>query len=125
MGKTGEVRSGKAGRHSCTVNGPEWGDCEIEDTDDSIEISPETVRSKGKRVVSSGRQGERAQEAISYKITLRFGEGNGLSLMGPIKLTILKNQVGKIFMAKVLKDGKLLIVCKSEEQRERARKIKK
>lgn len=75
LGKTGEVRSGMMGRHSCTVNGPEWGDCEIEDSDDNMEMSQETVRSKGKRGgefdginakkarrsnVSSGRQEKRA-----------------------------------------------------------------
>lgn len=40
--------------------------------------------------------------------------------MSPGKLTILKNQMGDIRMAKVLRDGNSLIVCKNEEQRERA-----
>lgn len=41
--------------------------------------------------------------------------------MSPVKLTtILKNQVGEVRLAKVLRDGNLLIMCSNEEQRERA-----
>ncbi len=41
--------------------------------------------------------------------------------MSPVKLTtILKNQVGDVKMAKVLRDGNLLIMCINEEKRERA-----
>ncbi len=40
--------------------------------------------------------------------------------MSPVKLTtILKNQVSEVRMAKVLRDGNLLIMCNNEEQRER------
>lgn len=46
---------------------------------------------------------------------MRFEEGNGLLAMNLIKLTTtLKNQLGEIVMAKVLKDGNPLIVCKNE-----------
>lgn len=140
IGKVREVRKGMAVRHSCTGNGPEWGDCETENSDDSMEMSQESTRSKNKRGSEfdginakkarnldelRGRQEERNQESMSYKIVLRFGEGNGISSMNPIKLTtILKNQVGDICMAKVLRDGNLLIVCKNEEQRGKAKKIK-
>lgn len=139
-GKSGEIQRRMAGRHSCTVNEPEWGECEIEDSDDSMEMNQESVRMTGKRGGEfdgikakkakntnelSNRRTEIEQEVEAYKIILRFGEDNGLLTMNPIKLTtILKNQVGEIIMAKVLRDGNLLIVCKSEEQRERAMKIK-
>lgn len=45
--------------------------------------------------------------------------------MSPVKLTtILKNQVGEVRMAKVLRDGYLLIMCNNEEQRERACRVR-
>lgn len=45
--------------------------------------------------------------------------------MSPVKLTtVLTNQVGDIHMAKVLRDGNLLIVCRSEEQRQLAGRMK-
>ncbi len=38
--------------------------------------------------------------------------------MSPVKLTtILKNQVGDVKMANILRDGNLLIMCVNEEQR--------
>ncbi len=50
-------------------------------------------------------------------IILRFGEERGISSVSPVKLTtVLRNQIGDIHMAKVLKDGNLLIVCRNEEQ---------
>ena len=42
-----------------------------------------------------------------------------------VKLTtVLKNQIGDIHLAKVLKDGNLFIVCMSEDQREQAGRVK-
>lgn len=56
---------------------------------------------------------------------LRLGEEKGISSVSPVKLTmILRNQIGDIHMAKVLRDGNLLIVCRNEGQRERAGRIK-
>lgn len=45
--------------------------------------------------------------------------------MSPVKvITVLRNHIGDIHMAKVLRDGNPLIICRSEEQREQAGKIK-
>lgn len=66
----------------------------------------------------------REREELGYNIILRFGEEKGISSMNPVKLSVLlNNKVGEIRMAKVLKDGNLLIVCRDEKQRERAAKI--
>ncbi len=68
--------------------------------------------------------GENDQEGLKFKMVLRFGEEKGT--MSPLKLTtILRNQIGDIHMEKVLRDGNLLIVCRNEEQRERAGRMKK
>ena len=78
---------------------------------------------RAKKVRSCGGKGgeieERTQEGLECKIILRFGEGRGISSMSPVKLTtVLKNQIGDIHLAKVLKDGNLLIVCRSEDKKE-------
>ena len=45
--------------------------------------------------------------------------------MSLVKLTtVLRNQVGDIHMAKVLKDGNLSIICRNEGQRDRAGRMK-
>uniref|UniRef100_A0AAV2LEX3 Ribosomal protein L14 n=1 Tax=Knipowitschia caucasica TaxID=637954 RepID=A0AAV2LEX3_KNICA len=45
--------------------------------------------------------------------------------MNPIRLTtVLRKKVGDILLAKVLRDGNLLIVCKDIQQRERAYGLK-
>lgn len=40
--------------------------------------------------------------------------------MSLVKLTVLRNQIGDIHVAKVLKDGNLLVISRDKEQRERA-----
>ena len=49
---------------------------------------------------------------------MRFGEERGIFFNESSKI-VLKNQIGDIHLAKVLKDGNLLIVYMSEDQRER------
>ena len=49
------------------------------------------------------------------------GKGNFFNESGKI---VLKNQIGDIHLAKVLKDGNSLIVCRTEDQRERAGRVK-
>lgn len=137
MKKNKEWKKVVASGHSYTVNGPEWGESEMGESDDSMDINQGSVRIKEKRddEVTGGRSKklrsnvyeERAQEVNvnEFKIILRFEEEKGILPMSPVKLTsILKNQVGDIIMAKVLRDGNLLIACKSEEQRQRAGKMK-
>ena len=106
------------------MNEPEWGDSDIVESDDSMEVSQGSERMREKRgsefagnsskkIKRSGGFGggreERTQEGLEFKIILRFGEEKGISSMSPVKLTtVLRNQVGDIHMAKVLKDGNLL-----------------
>ncbi len=48
----------------------------------------------------------RRGDDAEFKVILRFSEEKGVHDMSPVKLTtILKNQVGDVKMAKVLRDG--------------------
>lgn len=138
MGKHKDTKKTEAGRHNYVVNEPEWGDSEIGESDDSMVVSQGCEREKrgsefagnsakkikGSRGFGGGRE-ERTQEGLEFKIILRFGEERGISSMNPVKLTtVLRNQIGDIHLAKVLKDGNLLIVCRNEEQRDRAGRMK-
>ncbi len=42
MGKSNEKKKAVAGKHSCVVNGPESGDSDIVDSDDSMKQVKET-----------------------------------------------------------------------------------
>lgn len=137
MKKNYEWKQGMAGEHNYIENGPECGETEIGESDDNMDINQGSVRTKEKRgdEVTGGRpkklrtsvneKGVQEVNVNEFKIILRFDEEKGILPMSPVKLTtILKNQVGDIIMAKVLRDGNLLIMCKSEEQRQRAGKMK-
>jgi len=99
-------------------------------SDDSMETSQGSGRmiraKKTRRSRSFERRVEESdQESLKFKMVLRFGKEKGISSMNPVKLTtIWRNQIGDIHMAKVLRDGNLLIVCRNEEQRERAGRMK-
>lgn len=70
---------------------------------------------------SEGKSDNTGVEEDEFKVVLRFNEEKGVQGMSPVKVTtILKNQVGEVRMAKVLRDGNLLIMCNNKEQKERA-----
>lgn len=111
IGKANEKKKEVAGKHSCIVNGPEWGDSEIGDVDDSMEISQGNGRIREKRVSnfeetrakktrpnrSLERGVEENDQDLKFKMILRFGDEKGISSMSPVKLTsILRNQIGDI-----------------------------
>ncbi len=50
MEKSNEIVEKKAlvGKHSCVVNGPEWGDSDIVDSDDGMETSQGSGRMREK-----------------------------------------------------------------------------
>ncbi len=128
MGKSNEKKKAVAGKHSCVVNGPESGDSDIVDSDDSMNKPRkrknegekrnnfEEIRAKKTRRSRSFERGvqETEQEGLNFKMVLRFSEEKGVSSMSlPIlrKLTtILRNQIGDTHLANVLRDGNLLIV---------------
>lgn len=131
-----------AGRHNYVENGSEWGDTDMGDSEGSMDISQEGERKRDKRgntfagistkrVRSNEDNGKVIKDkgteglTLEFKIILRFGEERGISSISPVKLTtVLRNQIGDIVVAKVLRDGNLMIGCKNEEQRERAGRIK-
>lgn len=138
VGKRGELKRMEklkktAGRHNYVENGPAWGDSDIADSDGSMEISQDGGKMRDKRentfagtstkrIRSNEEYGkgikQKGQEGLEFKIILRFGEERGISSMSPVKLTtVLRNQVGDIVVAKVLRDGNLMIGCKNEEQK--------
>lgn len=110
MGKPSDLQKTVAvGRHTCVVNEPAWGDSDIAESDDSMEVSQGSERSKEKRdyfdearskkVTVSGVDGrgiwEKDKDGFEFKIILRVGEEGGLSSMSPVKLTtVLRNQIG-------------------------------
>ncbi len=50
MGKPSDLQKAvAAGRHSCVVNEPEWGDSDIAESDDGMEVSQGSERSREKR----------------------------------------------------------------------------
>ncbi len=49
MGKSNEKKKAVAGKHSCVMNGPEWGDSDTVDSDDSMEASQGRGRMREKR----------------------------------------------------------------------------
>lgn len=112
MGKPSYLRKiVAAGRHTCVVNEPAWGDSDTAESDDSMEVSQGSETSKQKRDYFDERRsgladltlvdgrgiGERDKDGFEFKIILRFGEERGLSSMSPMKLTtVLRNQIGDI-----------------------------
>jgi len=137
MRKRGALKETGADQRSCGGNGPGWGDSDVVESDDNIEISHGIGRNGEKsdgrfgstntKKIRSGESGGGPvfPDGLEFKIILRFGEQGGVSAMSPVKLTtVLKNQIGGLLMAKVLRDGNLLIVCRNEEQRVRADNIK-
>lgn len=88
-------------------------------------------RKKGKEDASessslaSEEEGVGEKAKLGFRIILRFKEETGVSGINPMMLTHeLKKQVGEIAFAKVLQDGALMIVCKNEEQKNKAMKVK-
>lgn len=129
-----------ASRLSCAVNGSEWGNCVDSESDGSPEtlnserMSPKRVNSsatagaekKGKVVKSwDESEEEMEREVKEFKVIVRVNEEKALQTISPVRLSmILKNQVGNINNAKVLRDGNLMISCNTEEQKDRACRMK-
>ncbi len=101
------------------MNGAESDETESED---HMEFSQEMNRQIDKRgsaiekagskkfkkmtINSDERNGNTEGDDAEFKVILRFSEEKGVHDMSPVKLTtILKNQVGDVKMAKVLRDG--------------------
>ena len=129
--------------HGCVGNGPERG----AGRDGSDEVGEDSSSDSGSSMELGARQKQRRdrddlggsasgnervkrargtdeRERVEFKVILRFGEEKGISGMNPVRLTaFLKEKVGDIRMAKILRDGNLLIVCGDEKQRERAERI--
>lgn len=55
-----------------------------------------------------------------FKIILKFRKEDEHVNLSPIEL---KKKLGEVDMAKILRDGSLLIICKTEEQKNKALKI--
>ena len=49
MGKPNEMQKAVTGRHNYVVNEPEWGDSDIVESDDSMEVSQGSERMREKR----------------------------------------------------------------------------
>lgn len=125
-----------AGELSCAVNEKEWGDFEESESEMEMSFGQELVKekrayhcegseSRKQRRVAYSDEERNSEESKEFKVILRFREGNGVQALNPVKLTtVLKNQLGDIKLAKVLRDGNLLILCKSKEQSEKACKMK-
>lgn len=141
MGKHGKAVIAAAGRQSCAVNGPEWGESDETESEDHMEFNQKINRQvdkrgsatvkvgskKFKKMMSNSdeRNGNMEGDDAEFKVILRFSEEKGVHDMSPVKLTtILKNQIGDVKMAKVLRDGNLLMMCINEEQRERVCRMK-
>lgn len=61
------------------------------------------------------------REQQNPKVILKFGQENEFRNVGLIALSKdLKKKLGDIELAKVLRDGRLLIICTSEEQKKKA-----
>ncbi len=59
-----------------------------------------------------------------YKVILKFGKENEHIHLSPIALSReLKKKLGEVDTAKILRDGNLLVICKTEEQKNKALKI--
>lgn len=63
-------------------------------------------------------------EEEGYKVVIKFKEGNELNNVSLSALTCgLKKSVGEVEMAKILRDGRLLIKCKDIGQRDKAMRV--
>lgn len=97
------------------------GDSDETDSEDHMDVSQRSGRIREKRGnsfekvgtkkfkkmmnKSEGRSVKTGIEVDEFKVILRFSEEKGVHDMSPVKLTtILKNQVGEVRLAKVLRD---------------------
>lgn len=77
-----------------------------------------SIDEDGERELISGRREE-------IKMIVRFKEGHGLKGVNPIELTNeLRKQTGEIKCSRVLQGGALMVICDSEEQRDKVMKMK-
>lgn len=61
-----------------------------------------------------------------YKVVINFREEGGVGGVNPVRLTsALKNPIGEIVTARVLRNGSLAVTCKDRVQRERVLKLEK
>lgn len=66
---------------------------------------------------------KKMDQSADLKIIVKFKEGNDISAISPTALTMaLKKACGDIEMAKVLRDGRLLVKCKDSAQKEKVMK---
>ena len=69
-------------------------------------------------------QGEHGVEE-QHKVILKFREEGGVGVMSPIRLmSVIKELIGEVVNANVLRDGNLLVCCKDMAQRENAFRVK-
>lgn len=91
-------------------------------------------KDKGKKGINTGKRSlEDEEENVEtrkkvmmeeFKVILKFRAGQDLTGVSPITLSIgLKKVIGDVELAKVLRDGSLLIICKNAEQKNKALKI--
>lgn len=67
----------------------------------------------------------RKVENREYKVILKFKDGERIKSSVVALSTAIKKKVGEVSMAKTLRDGSLLIICTSEEQKRKALRIEK
>lgn len=127
------------------VYGPEMaGNNEVGEEGDGMEIrdsagregwetTKSKVRKRGKKDdsgsgsgESGGEEGEGTASNREFKVLLKFKEGDGVGNLNPLSLTTsLKKEIGEIKLARVLRDGSVLVICTDVEQRSKALKTKK
>ena len=67
----------------------------------------------------------RKVEEDGLKVVVNFKEGHDIKKVSPVALSrALRESVGEIIKARVLSNGTLMIICKSEEQRAEVVKLK-
>lgn len=83
--------------------------------------------STGKRSLEVDEDGVRVKKRVvmeEYKVLLKFKPGQDMFGVSPINLSNgLKKAIGDVELAKVLKDGSLLIICKNAEQKQKALRL--
>lgn len=89
------------------------------------ELSQSSKRSfEGNRSEEDRRTVRKKVERKEVKIILKFRKEDEHVNLSPIALSReLKKKVGEVETAKILRDGNLLIICKTEEQKNKALKI--
>jgi len=148
------MTGGRGGRQrkrrlSCQVDGNSWAENDQEMEEGSDEVGSETgeLRSTGELEDNEGnkewksnqikrkkRNSTNCSEMASlnddgeqFKVFVKLGqEGTTFREWNPIQLTKgLSKEIGEVRSAKILRDGQLLIFCKSEEQCKKAVKMSK